>query len=188
MIKDLERFKKHAESIHNCQRCPLHLTCEKKMVAAGNPGGYILVVMEAPRREEIQYQRPLCYDAGLYLQKCMIQAGFEAGDCLITYCVSCQLPEIRVPTTEECGACFGHLWKTIEYFDPKLIIPVGQTPTEVLCKSKKSVSALQGSFTKLGPYRVMPLQHPGFIKAKGTRIQVKAYVQALKSARDLVFA
>jgi DNA polymerase len=158
------------------------------MVAGGNHKGHILLVLDAPRPEEVEFKRPLCYEDGLYLQSSMIQAKFEYGDCFITYAVCCTMPEPKQIAVEDCSSCFGHLWKTIEFFDPRLIITVGSAATGIVCNSKKSISSLQGEIQRVGPYRVMPIFHPSFMRLKGTKLQVKAYVQTLKSARELVFA
>lgn len=188
MITDMEAFKAHVDRIHRCTQCDFNATCEKKMVAGGNPKGHILLVMDAPRPEEVQLKRPLCYEDGLYLQRSMIQAKFEHGDCFITYAVCCTLPEPKQLKVEDCSACFGHLWKTIELFDPRLIITVGSAATGIVCDTKKTISSVHGVLHKIGPYRVMPISHPSYMRLKGTRLQVKDYVQTLKTARDMVFA
>ena len=188
MITDMDAYKELDDCVHRCTRCDLNATCETKMVAGGNPKGHILIVMDAPRPEEVQHKRPLCYEDGLYLQSAMIQAKFEHGDCFITYCVCCTLPEARQLKIEECGECFTHLWKTITCFNPRLILTVGQTATGILCKSQKSISSLQGVLHKIGPYKVLPISHPCYMRTKGTRLQVKNYVQTLTMARKSVFA
>jgi len=188
VITDIEAFKAHVDSIHRCTLCGLNATCEKKMVAGGNPNGHILLVMDAPRPEEVQFKRPLCYKDGLYLQSAMIQAKFQQGDCFITYAVCCTLPEPRQLKVEDCSPCFGHLWKTIELFNPRLIITVGQAATGIVCDTKKSANAIQGVLHKVGPYKVLPIAHPSFMRLKGTRLQVKNYIQTLTMARKSVFA
>lgn len=185
MIKDLGEFKNHSDNVHRCSRC--HLGCDNRIVGIGNARAHILIVMDSPRKEEIEHKRALCYESGLYLQRCLLSAGFEPGYCFITYCVNCVLPEIRLPLPSEYGPCFTNLWKTIELFDPKLILSVGLLPTQVLCKPKKSVSALQGEILKINKYKVMPVSHPSYIMKKGTKIQIKNYLQVLKKARDMVY-
>lgn len=187
MIKDIEGFRRHAESVHKCTRCGLHEQCQSKMVCAGNPNGYILFVMDSPRPEELEHQRPLCYQDGLYLQKHLGLAGFVPGDAMVAYCVCCPIEPFRMPVESEYGPCFTHLWNTIVGFDPKLIIPVGTLPTRVLCKSNRSVSALQGSVQKLGKYRIFPIVHPNTIRTQGSRLQIKQYIAALREARKMVF-
>lgn len=187
MISDMLGFKDHVCAVKSCSKCPLARSEDMRLIAAGDPRGHILIVMDSPREEEIRFKVPLCYEDGLYFQKILGSVGFEFGYCMVTYCVSCVMPELRLPSEGEYGPCFSNLWKTITYFDPKLILAVGSLPTKILTKSKKTVSALQGEVLRLNKYRVMPVQHPGFIRTKATKIQVKEYKKALESARNLVF-
>lgn len=143
--------------------------------------------MDSPRPEELEHQRPLCYQDGLYLQKHLGVAGFQPGDSMVAYSVCCPIVPFRMPEKLEYGRCFSHLWGTITRFDPKLIITVGTLATNNICGVNKSIGSLQGTLRKVGKYRVIPIVHPNTIRTTGTKIQIRNYTATLKDAHKLVF-
>lgn len=108
--------------------CKLYQSCiTSKMPPTGQGLKKILVVAEAPGKNEDQRGIQLVGSAGTLLRRSLIQLGIDLDkDCRKTNSVCCRPPKNRTPTSKEIDACRPLLWKEINEFKPHLIILLGR--------------------------------------------------------------
>ena len=101
------------------------------MEPTGKGNKNILVVAEAPGREEDREGIQLVGDSGKELQKHFRKAGVELReDCFLTNSIICHPANNRTPTNNELEYCRPNLKNTIEELSPDVIIPLGSSATE----------------------------------------------------------
>ena len=97
------------ESIKNdiirCVLCGLSLTRKNAVPGNGNISKKIIVIGEAPGKNEDETGSPFVGSAGKILDQALINARIERKEIYITNVVKYRPPSNRVPTDEEIGIC-----------------------------------------------------------------------------------
>lgn len=123
---DKEEWKQLLNEIYSCKRCPLHATKKNYVAGKGNPNAKILLIGEAPGREEDIQGEPFVGRAGKFLDVLLKETGLSLNEVYITNILKCRPPENRDPMENEIEACRSHLEKAISLIDPKVIAALGR--------------------------------------------------------------
>jgi len=89
-----------------CESCRLHETCIGVVPAAGPSKPRLVVVLEAPGRDEDILGVPVMGRSGKVFDKALDQAGIPRTEVLILNTVLCRPPNNRKPKKDEIKACF----------------------------------------------------------------------------------
>ncbi len=138
-----------SREISKCKKCPLFKTRNKPVVGEGDIQAKIILVGEAPGREEDLQGRPFVGEAGKFLDKLLEIAHLKRENVYITNIVKCRPPNNRDPKEEEIMACLPYLKKEIKIIQPKLIITLGRHALTHLLPSKFKISQVHGQVKKL---------------------------------------
>ena len=157
-FKDISKISSYSEFrkkflASGCSDCPLCDTRTNLVVDRGNPNSKILVIGEAPGKDEDKMGQCFIGRAGKMLDKIMASIGLDTNkDVLIANVVKCRPPDNRVPARIEVEACRPYLLKQIELLKPKVIIPLGATALKHVFFPKKdfSISKAVGSAYRVG--------------------------------------
>ncbi len=115
------------EVLH-CTKCELSYTRNHVIFGEGNKNAGILIIGEAPGRDEDLQGRPFVGKSGQLLDKILDACGFtRAEHVFISNIVKCRPPENRVPTPHEAAVCMPWLLKQIELINPKILVFLGAT-------------------------------------------------------------
>jgi len=133
-------------NISKCQKCPLEKTRTNFVFGTGNPGADIVVVGEAPGRDEDAQGKPFVGRAGQLLTDILKAINFTREEVFICNILKCRPPENRNPLPEEILQCEPYLFKQLELIKPKLILAVGTFAGQTLLKSKEPLGKLRGKF------------------------------------------
>lgn len=115
-----------ADAVRACRRCGL---CELRGNAVPGEGtgqSGVMLVGEAPGRNEDETGRPFCGAAGKKLDLALAAAGLDRTACFVTSIVKCRPPGNRDPTEAEKAACRPHLVAQIEALRPRVIVALGR--------------------------------------------------------------
>lgn len=115
------------QQIKNCQNCILHTTRTNAVTGNGNIRSKILLIGEAPGKNEDKRGIPFVGSAGKVLDQALVFAGLERKDIYITNIVKCRPPNNRVPQGEEILKCNRFLEKEMKIISPKIIGILGAT-------------------------------------------------------------
>ncbi|MGC9515541.1 uracil-DNA glycosylase [Methanocrinis sp.] len=138
-----ESLRSLSEAIRSCTRCPLAEWRTKAVPGEGPDRADILLVGEAPGRDEDLAGRPFVGRAGSVLDSCLNDAGIERSRVFITNVVKCRPPENRRPRKAEVEACWPYLEAQIELVEPKAVILMGNAATKAVL-DVEGVTSLRG--------------------------------------------
>jgi len=146
-------YKKFRELLlnSNCQLCGLHKTRTKLVVDRGNPASSIMMIGEAPGRNEDLEGKAFVGRSGKLLDSLSHEAGIDTKkDVLIANVIKCRPPQNRVPTREEAKMCLPYLYKQIKIVKPKIIVLLGRTALKHLLPAmkEKALKEVVGKFFK----------------------------------------
>jgi uracil-DNA glycosylase len=145
------------KNINECKKCPLAKTRTNFVFGTGNPDADVVVVGEAPGRDEDAQGKPFVGRAGQLLTDILKAINFTREEVFICNILKCRPPENRNPLPEEIFHCEPYLMKQLELINPRLILAVGTFAGQTLLKSKEPLGKLRGKFFDF---------HIGDIKAK----------------------
>jgi uracil-DNA glycosylase family 4 len=153
--------------------CPLKRTATQLCFADGSPGAHLMIVGEAPGRDEDEQGRPFVGRSGQLLDKMLKAAGFDrdsddpATSVFITNTVFWRPPGNRNPSTAELTMCLPFVRRAIELAAPRLIMTLGNIPTQALLDTKQGITRIRGNWKQLEigghVYQVMPSLHPSYL-------------------------
>lgn len=110
-------------AIHSCTSCQLHKVCVKPVPFSGPCPSRIMIVGEAPGRNEDQVNAPFVGVSGQLLKNKLKTAGFDLETLAFANVVCC-FPR-RTPTPQEVAACRSNLVRQIDAVHPEFILVVG---------------------------------------------------------------
>jgi uracil-DNA glycosylase len=152
------------DAARGCTRCPALVEARERVVpGAGAAGARLVLVGEAPGREEEARGEPLVGRAGSLLDDLLGAAGVAREDVVRTTVVRCRPPG-RDPLPAEVAACLGWLHAIVDAVRPRVVAPVGSFATKVLRADPAPIGRVHGvaEDAELGGVRLrlLPLHHP----------------------------
>jgi uracil-DNA glycosylase len=154
------RLEELAAQIRVCLKCPLH---ESRTVAVPGEGpvtASVMIIGEAPGREEDRTGRPFVGSSGKYLDHVLEGTGFTRTDLYITNIVKCRPPANRTPRTIEAETCTRlYLFEQISLIDPRLIMLLGGVAVKKLL-GMKTVEAARGRVIEHNGRKFIATYHP----------------------------
>lgn len=136
------------------------------VIARGNPAAEIMVIGEAPGRQEDEAGQPFVGEAGQLLDKMLAAIGLSEADTYITNICNWRPPGNRNPSGEEIAFCQPFIRRHIELIAPKMIIIVGGVSLEALT-GIRGIMRAHGQWQEISskdtPIVAMPIYHPAFL-------------------------
>ena len=148
--------------------CALKRTATNTVFADGVAEGRIMLIGEAPGRDEDRVGKPFVGRAGQLLDKMLASIGLDRKEnAYITNVINWRPPDNRDPTPEEAAACLPFLRRHIELAQPGVIILLGAVAARHVTGVSDGIMKLRGRWLE---YRVgdtmvplMPTLHPAYL-------------------------
>jgi DNA polymerase len=157
-----------AEAVYAFSGCPLRAGARNTVFADGAPGAPLLIIGEAPGRDEDAIGKPFVGRAGQLLDKMLAAIGrSRTRDTLISNVVYWRPPGNRAPTQSEISICRPFVERLIELTAPKAIMLAGGVPTQALLGASGIMRA-RGQWKELtlasgAKFQALPIFHPAFL-------------------------
>ncbi len=146
-----------------CTLCKLHATTSNVCILGSGPRqSDIMIVGEAPGKEEERLGKPFVGRSGSLLESMLIEHGFERDDIFICNAVSCHPPDNRTPSKAEIKACKKWLDYQIAMVKPKFVLLLGNTPLQSVT-GKAGITKRRGSPWVQDGITYMAAYHPAFV-------------------------
>jgi len=92
-----------SSGIRVCTKCPLHASRTHAVLGEVNARAQVMLVGEAPGKEEDRQGRPFVGRAGRFLDELLELSGLPRQELFITSSVKCHPPRNRAPSPAEIG-------------------------------------------------------------------------------------
>ena len=116
-----------------CILCDLSKSRTHAVPGHGNTTDKVMMIGEAPGKNEDKTGVPFVGSAGKILDKALQEGGLNRNDVYITNVVKCRPPNNRVPTDKEILVCTStYLKNEIRLISPKIICILGATALKSL--------------------------------------------------------
>ena len=159
-IQEAERLEALATQIRSCVQCPLYATRTKAVPGEGTPSASVMLIGEAPGREEDQRGQPFVGAAGRFLDEVLASSGVDRRVLFITNTVKCRPENNRTPRKREVDTCTSlYLFEQIELINPALIMLLGSVATRKLF-GVNSVNEVRGRVIEHNNRKYLAGYHP----------------------------
>jgi len=156
------------DDVINCQRCDLALTRTHVVVGAGPLDAKIMLIGEAPGKNEDKKAEPFVGSAGKILNGLLEESGIDRKDVYITNVVKCRPPKNRTPMPNEVDACHPYLQKQLEVIKPIGIILLGRSASEAILGRKVDLGKEHGRIVEKNGCKYLITYHPAAMIYKRT--------------------
>ncbi|MEM6729247.1 MAG: uracil-DNA glycosylase [Pseudomonadota bacterium] len=129
----------------------------------GVPGAPVMIIGEAPGRDEDREGRPFVGRAGQLLDKMLAAIGMSRqADIYITNILPWRPPQNRDPKSGEVAMMMPFLVRHIALAKPQLLIAMGNHSCQALLQ-KKGITRLRGQWHEALGLPVLPMLHPAYL-------------------------
>jgi uracil-DNA glycosylase len=162
---DLASLRAEMEAFDHCE---LKKGARNLVFSDGNPAAPVMIVGEAPGRDEDYAGRPFVGRAGQLLDRMLaaigLSRGAEASDAAfyITNVMPWRPPANRDPTEEEIAMMQPFLRRHIELVNPRILIAMGNTSCMALL-GQRGILRLRGTWTEAEGRPLLPMTHPAYL-------------------------
>lgn len=169
-----EQLKKIKDEILTLESSPLYQERTQNgylpVVGEGDLEAKIMLVGEAPGKNEAKTGLPFVGSAGKILDKLLESVGISRKDVYVTSVLKDRPPENRDPTPAEIAVYGPFLDRQIDIIQPKIIATLGKFSSEYvmnlfgLSDKIKPISQMHGQVfiveASYGAVKLVPLYHP----------------------------
>ncbi len=147
--------------------CGLRRTAKNLCFADGNPDARLMLVGEAPGRDEDIQGLPFVGRAGQLLDKMLAGIGLNRESAYIANSVYWRPPGNRTPTPAEAAVCRPFIERQIELADPDILMLLGGAAAKSLLETTQGIMRLRGRWRtfKAGDkeFRTLATLHPAYL-------------------------
>ena len=158
VIKDLKDHKSN-----------LQKTAKNLVVYDGNLNAKVMLIGEAPGRDEDQQGIPFVGRAGQLLNKMLLAINLQREDVYITNVVNWRPPDNRTPNDEEILEFLPFLQRQIDIVKPKFIFLLGGVAAKAILSTPLALGKLRGKWHEYkslnldGSIPTIASYHPAFL-------------------------
>jgi uracil-DNA glycosylase len=166
--------------------CGLKKRATQLVFADGNPEAQVMLVGEGPGENEDLEGKPFVGRAGQLLDRMLKAIGLDRTKVYIANMVPWRPPGNREPTADELALCAPFLHRQVELVAPKILVTLGNVPTQALFDTKSGITRMRGQWRDLTinslTLPALPTLHPAYLlRQPGAKAQAWADMLALKA-------
>jgi len=188
--KTLDELK---AAVERFEGCALKVTAKNTVFADGHPDASVMLIGEAPGRDEDLQGLPFVGRSGQLLDRMLNSIGLDrSSSAYITNVIFWRPPGNRPPTPEEAAICAPFLLRHIELKQPKVLLLLGGTPVKHVLNVEEGITKIRGRWGRIVVNGVeipaLPTFHPAYLlRQPGAKRQAWQDLLSLKlKLRELV--
>lgn len=170
--REVARTAASLEALHHALRafdgCPLKATARGTCVGEGPVGAPLMVVGEAPGKDEDEAGRPFVGRSGKLLEKMLAAIGLSRADVFITNVIPWRPPGNRTPSPIETATCEVFVRREIALVRPRVLLLLGGAAAKTLLKVDAGIVSQRGNWQAFalddgGPVDAVATFHPAYL-------------------------
>ena len=170
-----------------CTDCRLSESRTRVVFGVGRHDAQVMMVGEAPGRNEDLQGEPFVGAAGNLLNRLLGEVGMQREDVYIANVLKCRPPNNRDPRPDEIAACKGYLSRQLDLVDPTVVMTLGNFATQLLLRTTTGISRMRGRSYKWWRDKILiPTFHPAAALRGGDRVtdQIREDLALMRSVLD----
>lgn len=167
LAKDAATLDALKTAVEGFDLCPLKAGAQNTVFADGNPKARIMLIGEAPGRDEDRQGVPFVGRAGQLLDKMLAAIHLDRTQVYITNVMNWRPPGNREPTPQEAEIMLPFLRRHIELADPGVILTLGAVATHHVLGIQGSILRMRGTWMEYNlngrSVPLLPFLHPAYL-------------------------
>ncbi len=150
--------------------CPLKATATQAVFSAGVPGAPVMLVGEAPGREEDEAGAPFVGKSGQLLDRMLATIGVSrTSNLYIANVIPWRPPGNRTPSPEEIAVCLPFIRRQIALARPRVLVFCGGVAAQAMLGTADGIMKLRGRWTDWrgndvdAPIPAIAILHPAYL-------------------------
>jgi DNA polymerase len=182
--QNLGQLESFYHEIKGCMKCPLGETRTNFVFGVGNADANLMLIGEAPGRDEDLKGIPFVGRAGQLLTLMLQSIGLNRDEVFIANVLKCRPPNNRDPQPEEIDKCEPYLLKQIEMISPKLIVTLGRFASASLLRTKSALGTLREQVHDYNQVPLIVTYHPAAL-LRNPQLKKQAWKDLMKISEYL---
>lgn len=154
-------------ALSSFEGCNLKRLAKNTVFSDGNPKAKIMLVGEAPGRDDEYYGLPFSGAAGQFLNQMLGSIGLDRTSVYFAHIVPWRPPGELRPTANVTKMCRPFVERQIELVDPDILVPVGEAAAKILTGQSENIVQLRGQWATYKcndrDMLTMPIYHPDYL-------------------------
>lgn len=157
-----------AAAIAGFPYCDLKKGARHTVFADGNPDARVMILGEAPGRDEDIQGKPFVGRAGHLLDRMFAAIGLSrsaedpAHALYISNILPWRPPQNREPTQEEMAMLMPFVARHVELAGPDMLVLMGNTPCQAVL-GRRGITRMRGHWAQALGLPVLPMFHPAYL-------------------------
>ena len=174
------------EALARYPHCELKLGAQNLVFADGVPGARVMVIGEAPGRDEDRAGKPFVGRAGQLLDRMFDAIGMGRGAegahaIYITNILPWRPPQNRDPSPEEIAMMRPFIDRHVELAAPEILVLMGNISCQAML-GRRGITRLRGQWQETLGRPVLPMFHPAYLlRNPGAKREAWADLMSLKA-------
>ncbi|HSM44847.1 MAG TPA: uracil-DNA glycosylase [Acidimicrobiia bacterium] len=144
MTTPTQAFLELRDAALSCTACRLSETRNNVVFGVGDPGADLMLVGEAPGKNEDLKGEPFVGAAGQLLDSLLAGIGAKREEVYIANVLKCRPPANRDPRDDEIDSCKGYLREQIRMIHPDVVVTLGNFATKLLLPTDMGITRMRG--------------------------------------------
>ncbi len=166
-VKTAGSLKELEEILRGFEGCGLKATAKNTCIYRGSPEANLMLIGEAPGRDEDLQGVPFVGRAGQLLDKMLAAIGHNEDNSYITNIVYWRPPCNRTPTPQEAQICLPFLIRQIELIKPEVLVFLGGAAAKHMLHTNDGIMKLRGKWNKVDvggtSIKAIATLHPAYL-------------------------
>ncbi|MBO6719180.1 MAG: uracil-DNA glycosylase [Rhizobiaceae bacterium] len=168
LAREAKTIEELYEALAGFDGCNLKVTAKNLVFADGNPQARIMLVGEAPGRDEDIQGLPFVGRSGQLLDRMLAAIGLDRTSAYISNVIPWRPPGNRDPSPLETEICRPFIERHIELVAPKVLVTLGNPSTKLLLGTQTGIMRMRGKWAEhetAGGAKIatMPTLHPAYL-------------------------
>lgn len=148
--------------------CEIKRGARNLVFADGNPAARVMIIGEAPGRDEDREGKPFVGQAGALLDRMLAAIGLQRGgddlaaSVYITNILPWRPPQNRDPSVDEIAMMRPFMERHIELAAPDVVVLMGNAPCSALL-GRKGITRMRGTWEDVMGRPALPMFHPAYL-------------------------
>jgi DNA polymerase len=157
-----------ADALARFDGCALKKSATNLVFADGNPESDVMLIGEAPGRDEDLKGLPFVGRSGKLLDRMLAAIGLDRTKVYISNILFWRPPANRSPTNDEMAVCLPFVMRHVALVKPKVVVALGGVAAKQLLDTTEGIMRLRGRWQTLTlpegtSVPVLPTFHPAYL-------------------------
>ncbi|MDB4600037.1 uracil-DNA glycosylase [Alphaproteobacteria bacterium] len=167
-LADITSLSALQSAMAKLEDCPLKHTASNLCFADGNPGARLMIIGEAPGRDEDRMGVPFVGADGQLLDKMIASIGLDRASVYLTNLLPWRPPGNRSPTDEETAMLLPWLFRHVQLAKPEFVLLLGGAAAKLVLGSHDGIMKLRSRWRDVDfgdgvPRPVLASLHPAYL-------------------------